>query len=203
MKGCGGLLDDVFVTASLREERVSHHPFGAPDRYSVFTPGHVAIEARGGTVVEEMNNPRRSFAGQVLESPWTQLQLAYFVGTAMWTYLTQPFSLLLPGFRTVEIDPYEESGGTWRRLRVTWPDRLATHSTEQTLYFGQDGLLARHDYDVEITGHAPAAHYVSDYVPVHGISVPTRHRVYIRTPEGKPQSEPLIVSIDISELAFS
>jgi hypothetical protein len=121
----------------------------------------------------------------------------------MWTYLTQPFSLLLPGFKTAEIDPYEEAGVTWRRLRVTWPDYLGTHSAEQTLYFDQDGLLARHDYNVEITGNAPAAHYVSDYVAVQGINLPTRHRVYIRTPEGKAQPEPLIVSIDISDLTFS
>ena len=44
---------------------------------------------------------------------------------------------------------------------------------------------------------------LSDYVAAQGINVPTRHRVYLRTPEGKTQPEPLIVSIDISELVFS
>ncbi|HLQ57078.1 MAG TPA: hypothetical protein VK162_22755 [Streptosporangiaceae bacterium] len=43
VKGQQGVLDDVFVTASLHEERVSHHPFGAADRRSVFTPERVAI----------------------------------------------------------------------------------------------------------------------------------------------------------------
>src|SRR6266849_2718078 len=38
-EGQQGVLDDVFVTASLREERESHHPFGAAYRRSVFTPG--------------------------------------------------------------------------------------------------------------------------------------------------------------------
>src|ERR1700674_5687852 len=43
-KGEAGVLDDVVVTASLHEERVSHRPFGAGDRHSVFTPERVSIE---------------------------------------------------------------------------------------------------------------------------------------------------------------
>jgi len=46
VKGQPGVLDDVFVTASLHDELVSHHRFGAPDRRSAFTPGRVAIEHR-------------------------------------------------------------------------------------------------------------------------------------------------------------
>jgi hypothetical protein len=38
MVGQKGVLDDVFVTASLHEERVSHYPFGAAGGRSVFTP---------------------------------------------------------------------------------------------------------------------------------------------------------------------
>ena len=34
VKGQQGVLDDVFVRASLHQERASHHPFGAPDRRS-------------------------------------------------------------------------------------------------------------------------------------------------------------------------
>lgn len=141
--------------------------------------------------------------GYTLETPWSTLQLAYFVGTAMWTYLTQPFTFTLPGFQTSELEPWDEDGRRWRRLRVTWPSYLATHSTEQTLYFDKDGLLARHDYDVEISGGANAAHYVSDYDDVAGIRVPTKHRIFPRAPNGQSLSEPLVVSIDLSEIAFT
>ncbi len=120
----------------------------------------------------------------------------------MWTYLTQPFTFSLPGFQTRELEPWDEAGQHWRRLRVAWPGYLATHSTEQTLYFNDDGLLARHDYDVEISG-ASAAHYVSDYDEVAGIRLPTRHRIFPRNPDGKSLPEPLIVSIDLSEISFS
>jgi len=201
-KGQAGVLDDVVVTASLHEERVSHRPFGAADRHSAFTPERVAIESDNGSVLEALDHPRASFAGHTLEAPWSALQLAYFVGTAMWTYLTQPFTFTLPGFQTRELEPWDEGGQHWRRLGVTWPSHLATHSTEQTLYFDSDGLLARHDYDVEINAGNRAAHYVSDYEDVDGIRLPTKHRILPRTPDGHSLAEPLFVSIDLSEIAF-
>jgi hypothetical protein len=203
LKGQAGVLDDVVVTASLHEERVSHRPFGAADRHSAFTPQRVAIENGDGTVVEALDQPRSSFAGHAFETPWSTLQLAYFVGTAMWTYLTQPFTFKLPGFETSELEPWDESGQQWRRLRVAWPGNLATHSSEQTLYFDRDGLLARHDYEVEVSGGTPAAHYVSDYDEVAGIRVPTKHRIFPRGPDGESLAEPLVVSIDLSEIAFA
>jgi len=76
-------------------------------------------------------------------------------------------------------------------------------STEQTLYFDDDGLLARHDYDVEISGGTSAAHYVSEYAEVAGIRLPTRHRIFPRTPDSQSLAEPLVVSIDLSEIAFT
>jgi hypothetical protein len=69
----------------------------------------------------------------------------------MWTYLTQPFIFARPGFETTELDPWHEAGEEWRRLRVVCPSYLATHSTEQTLYVGPDGLFRRHDYKLDIT----------------------------------------------------
>ncbi len=203
LKGAQGVLDDVFVRASLHQERESHHPFGAPDRRSAFTPQRVTIETTSGDVVEALEQPRGSFAGHTLQTQWTTLQLAYFVGTAMWTYLTQPFTFALPGFETTELEPWQEKGEQWRRLRVAWPGYLATHSTEQTLYVGDDGLFRRHDYDVEISGGTSGAHYISDYTKVAGIMVPTRHRIFPRSPDGQALSEPLIVSIDLSEIAFT
>ena len=203
LKGQEGILDSVVVTANLHDERVSHRPFGAPDRRSAFTPGRVAIETEDGTVLESLDQPRASFAGHTAETPWNALQLAYFAGAAMWTYLTQPFSFTLPGFRMTELDPWEEAGQLWRRLLVAWPSHLATHSTEQTLYLSPDGLLVRHDYDVEISVGATAAHYLSDYVDVQGIMVPTSHRILPRTPDGQSLAEPLIVSIGLSEITFT
>ena len=201
-KGKAGVLDDVTVTVGLREEKVSHWPFGSPDRRSRFEPQRVALENGNGKVIEELLQPRSSFKGHTLETPWNDLQLAYFVGCAMWTYLNTPFFLVRPGFESEEVEPWQEAGETWRRLKVRFPADIATHSTEQTFYFDQKGLLKRHDYDVEISGGTPAAHYISDLKEFSGIVFPTKHRIFGLKPDGHAAPEPLVVSIDIDQLVL-
>ncbi len=203
LKGQDGVLSDVDVTVDLRREWASHRPFGAADRHSSFQPDRVAIETSDGDVLEERFNPRQSFQGHVLETPWDSLQLAYFAGYAMWTYLNTPFLLAFPGVKTKEIQPWQESGEAWRRLQVTFPASIATHSAEQTFYFDENGLLKRHDYDVDISGGTPAAHYVSELKESSGIVVPTRHAIFGRQPDGSPVPAPVVVSIDVSEVEFS
>jgi hypothetical protein len=202
LKGQEGVLRDVHVTVDLRKEWASHRPFGQPDRHTSFQPDRVAIETENGDVVEERLNPRESFKGHALDTPWDSLQLAYFAGYAMWTYLNSPFLFALPGVQTEEIGPWQEKGEAWRRLKATFPASIATHSAEQTFYFDQHGLLKRHDYDVDISGGTPAAHYVSELEEFSGIRVPTRHAIVGRQPDGSSVPAPLVVSIDVSEVEF-
>ncbi|MEV8611518.1 hypothetical protein AB0383_26940 [Amycolatopsis sp. NPDC051373] len=126
----------------------------------------------------------------------------YFAGYAMWTYLTTPFTLTRPGFRAEELEPWQEDGETWRRLRVEFPDDLTTHNKVQTFYFDADGLIRRHDYDAEVVAGGLAAHYSSAHCAVDGIVVPTKRRVHPVGEDGKPVLEPLLVSIDLSEIEF-
>jgi len=202
-KGKAGVLDDVTVTVDLRQEKVSHWPFGSADRRSRFEPQRVALENAKGEVLEELMQPRSSFQGHTLETPWTDLQLAYFAGCAMWTYLNTPFLLARPGVESEEVEPWQEAGETWRRLKVRFPPDIATHSTEQTLYFDQHGLLKRHDYDVEISGGTAGAHYVSDLREFSGIVFPTKRRIFPRQPNGHSAPEPLVVSIDLDQIVLS
>lgn len=200
-KGKAGVLADVTVTIDLREEKASHWPFGSPGRRSRFEPQRVAIEDIDGQVLEELLQPRDSFHGHL--DHWSDLQVAYFAGYAMWTYLNVPFLLARPGVESEEVEPWQESGETWRRLRVRFPPSIATHSAEQTLYFDRQGLLRRQDYNVEVDGTSGAAHYVSDHKEFSGISFPTKRRVFRRQPDGRPAPEPLIISIDLDRIVLS
>ena len=202
MKGQAGVLDDVMIDVALHQEWVSHHPFGSPGVRSSFTPSRVELRDAGGKTVESLDDPRASFAGHAFDTPWTHLQLAYFIGTAMWTYLTQPFCLTLPGFTVEELSATQEDSGELRCLQVTWPDYLASHSREQTLYFDDAGRLARHDYSVDIVAGATAAHLFGAFVTVDGITMPTRHRVHALTPDGRIDTSGTIVSIDIEDISF-
>jgi hypothetical protein len=200
LKGQAGTLDKTNVTVGLRTEWASHSPFGMTSRRSRFEPGRVAIETADGTVQEELQEPRKSFAGHTLETPWSNPQLAYFAGCAMWTYLNMPFLLAWPGVVCEELPPWKEDSESWRRLAVNFPDNIATHSSRQTLYIDQSGLLKRHDYDVEIAGGTPGAHYIDDYVEISGIKFPTVRRIFARQVDASVNREPLVVSIDLSNI---
>jgi hypothetical protein len=200
-KGKAGILADVTVTIDLRDEKASHWPFGSDDRRSRFEPRRVALEDSSGNVLEELLHPRSSFNGHA--DVWSDLQVAYFAGYALWTYLNGPFLLARRGVESEEVEPWQESGEIWRRLKVRFPADIATHSTEQTLYFDRQGLLRRHDYNVEIDGTAEAAHYVYDHKEFSGIVFPTKRRVFRRQPDGLPAPKPLIISIDLDRIVLS
>src|SRR5258708_8771658 len=104
-KGKAGVLGDVTVTVDLRNEKVSHWPFGSPDRRSRFEPQRVALENASGKVVEELLQPRSSFKGHTLETPWSDLQLAYFAGSAMRTNMNTPSFLPPPPVQSTELHP--------------------------------------------------------------------------------------------------
>jgi len=203
LKGQAGTLDETNVTVGLRSEWASHSPFGTSGYRSRFEPGRVAIESSDGTVLEELREPRRSFAGHTLQTPWTHPQLAYFAGCAMWTYLNTPFLLAWPEVVSDELSPWRENGGSWRRLSVRYPESIATRSTNQTLYFDEFGLLKRHDYDVEIAGGTPGAHYIDAYEEVSGIKFPTVRRIFARQADGSINRDPLVVSIDLSNIELT
>jgi len=191
------------MTVWLHEERSSVAPFGDPDWHTDFTPDRIAILRNDNTVVAERNNPRASFAGHEMQTPWDPLHRAYFNGYALWTYLTTPFLLTIAGVQVEEIEPWTESGETWRVLRARFTDKIATHSTVQDFFFGEDLLLRRHDYNVDVAGGFGAAQLVSDYIEADGIQLPGKRRAYRRGADRNPHFDPLLVSIDISEVRFT
>ena len=203
MKGLVQDPDPREMTIALHAQVASVDPFGRPGWHSAFTPGRVAIETAAGDVITERFDPRDSFAGHTMNTPWDPLQRAYFNGYALWTYLTTPFLLAMPGFAVTEIEPWTEAGERWRGLRATFPPAIASHSTEQDFYFGADGLLRRHDYTVDVAGSFPAAQYVSAIVEVDGLRFPATRRAYMRGPDLQPLRDRVMVSIDLTAFRLS
>jgi len=198
LKGWPDVFADVHVSIDPHRQHTEYTPFLHDGQHALFEPDRVAIIADDGKVLEERRSPREAFAGHSLTTPWDALHLVYFTGYAMWTYLTTPFLFKLPGFQTEEIEPWDEDGETWRRLKVTFPEGIHGHSREQVFYFGADGLLRRHDYRVDVIGSgAVSAHYVSDHQTFGGILFPTKRRVYGTGPDNKPVKDRMVVSIDV------
>jgi hypothetical protein len=198
-----GLLRNVTYNMKTHTERLTITGFSAPDRRITFVPNRLTLETLDGKIVEARENPRAAFAGQTAETPWDKLHVAYFSSYALWTYFNSPFLYTLPGFATEEIAPWHEDGQIWRRLKVTFPETVASHSRVQITYFGAEGLMRRHDYTVEILGGATGANYALDYREFQGIKLPTARRIFAYDEKLQKVPEPVLVTIDIANAKFS
>ena len=201
-----GLLQDPNprrMTVWQHEERSSVMPYGAADQRTMFTPDRIAIEKLDGTVVAERRAPRDSFAGHQMHTPWDPLHRAYFNGEALWTYLATPFVFTMDGFQVEETAPWREGKETWRVLRVYFPGSIETHSRVQDFFFDEQFELRRHDYSVNIAGGFPAAQLMLEYTEANGMRLPSKRRAYTRGPDRRPILDMLMVSMEISDVAFS
>ena len=183
LKGFPGHHRPVMSVNTSQPRTVMQRMSGDPDDRWIFTPDRVWIERRDGEVVEERYNPRAAFAGHDRNTPWDRLHLTYFIGYAMWNYLTVPFLFAKPAFVTQELEEHVEGGETWRVLEVTYPDDTPAHTKVQKLYFDPGFMLKRLDYTTDVLGGV-AAHYCYDPVTFDGIVIPTLRRVVRRTSEG-------------------
>ena len=202
VKGQGDYLKDIVMSVDTRKERMVTD-FPGQDKRIKFEPNRIVIEKTNGTPIQARDDPEASFAGQQRETPWDDFHVAYFQGEALWTYLNTPFLYTHDGFVSEEIGPIEVDGETWRRLKVTFPDYVKSHTREQISCFGPDGLLRRHDYTVDILGGATGLNYASDYRDVDGIIVPTKRRIYAYEGDYTPVMDPLLVKIDMGEIKVS
>lgn len=73
----------------------------------------------------------------------------------------------------------------------------------QDFFFGDDLMLRRHDYNVNIAGGFGGAQLTSKYVVANGICLPTKRPAYTRGPDRRPILDMLMVSIDISDVSFT
>jgi hypothetical protein len=197
-----GLLTDKEIVLDLHRQCLAIVPFGGDGNRSVLTGGKLSIRGTDGGIVERRDDPEASFAGQQRDTPWDPLHVAYFASEALWTYLNSPFLYASPEFEVEEIEPWKEAGETWRRLKVTFPDSVLSHTCTQITHFGPDGLMRRHDYTVDILGGATGANYPSDYVETQGLMMPTRRRIYAYDEARQKVPDPVLVSLDFSDLRF-
>lgn len=198
---------------SLLEEAIAAH--GGLDRWrqieslrvrldcggiALLTKGH-AGSLRGVTATVDPHRPRVVLsglgtfdgstprpAGMARPRRWSTDELVHFTGYALWNYLAAPFMFAEHDFRV------EERPG--RRLRITFPPDVPTHSRQQTFHLRPDGLIGRLEYTAEVFGPwAKAAHRCLAYQEVGGIVFATRRRV---TPRGLPG--PMLISIALTDV---
>jgi hypothetical protein len=196
----GHAVRDVQARISTTGQHVTFSHYPRPGQRGVLdASGHVHIETDEGEVLRARENARGAFSGLRHKLWWDPLDILYFGTYAMWTYVSTPFVFAREDYMAREIDAWVEDGERWRRLAVTFPAHVHTHSREQVFYIDAAGLIRRHDYTAEPIGKwARAAHYCFDHQSLQGLIVPTRRRVYPRKRTNRRRAHPLLVWIDVS-----
>jgi hypothetical protein len=202
VKGVPDVFADVTLTLDLHTQHLIIDAASWPGRRSVLDGHQLRMETTDGEVLETRADPEAAYQGQLRETPWDELQAAYFLSEALWTYLTTPFLYTYPGVETEEIAPIQEDGEQWRSLQIIFPDSIATHTRTQISRFGADGLLRRHDYTVDILDGSTGLNYASDFRDVGGIKLPMKRRVYAYDGDFEKVPEPLLVAIDVHSATF-
>jgi hypothetical protein len=193
----GRTLAPRLATISTNQQRAVFVPYPRGGR-GVFDQGAVWIETDRGEQIAHRLDPRSQLHVPRRMLWWDELDLLYFIGSALWNYLVAPFVFTTPGFELRRLEPWTEDGEVWSRLGVTFPTELHTHSRHQVFYFDANGLLRRLDYTAEEFGRrADAAQYCFDHRDFGGLKLPTRRRVFLRRPDGRPRRYPLLIWIDI------
>lgn len=158
-------------------------------RLTAVLDGHaVRIESARGEIAERRADARAPFPDQDgREQRWDRLDMAYFLGYALWNYLTLPALLLRD-----DID--------WRELSETslearFPAELPTHCAVQQYRFDPDtDLLEEYLYTAEVFGPwAAAVHTIVEHASHHGLAYPSKRRVL-----GRRDRSP-VIEIDVQE----
>jgi hypothetical protein len=196
-----GLLD-LEARVSTEYQHTVFAPYPCRGYRGIFERGAVRIESLDGTTVRSRTDQRAALRRPRHLLWWDDLDALYFGASALWTYLAIPFVFTEPGFHVRAGDPWEERGEQWRKLAVTFPAEIHTHSREQLFYVGDDGLIRRHDYTAEEFGQwAKSAHYWLDPHDFAGLVLPRKRRVFPRRKDHRSRRHPLLVWIDITAVS--
>jgi hypothetical protein len=195
--------DQTTLELDARRQHIVVTPFNCADRRSTVdvNPERIVVHTNDGIAVDRRDDPRASFAGYEVTTPWDALQVGYFISYASWNYLTAPFLFPYPGVETRELEPWQEDGETWRRLHVTFPRSIATHGTEQVFYYGADLMQRRMDYAVEVNGGV-LTQYQYEPRTFRGLVFPTQRRVHRRSPDGTADQSQTSITLDLTDIAF-
>lgn len=196
-KGVPDFVDTDHVIADVhRQHVVLHQPSGRTIEYDKQADAVTVTETNGD--VDVLKQPRRSFDGYTQDTKWTVAQAGYFRAYATWSYLVEPYLFTYRGVETTEIDPWSEDGQTWRGLSVTFPSTVDAHNTTQLYYFDDNGFQRRMDYQPEVNGGSPTAHYDTARETFDGVVVTTRRRIHVRNADRTPDRSWTPITLDVS-----
>jgi hypothetical protein len=163
----------------------------------------VGIENHSGLIAAQQSVTPEDFAGLGSRAYWTELDVVYYCGISIWNFINCPFLLAESGFKIGEIAPLDADGEVWRRLHVTFPDRIATEACEQILYFDFRNRHRRTDYLCSALTANTVAHFLGAHQDFSEIVIPTLRRSRFIDRDGFISQEGVPFDIEIFDLIFS
>lgn len=163
------------VTAQVHRPSIRLAGFEDPGVVAVLDGHDVRTETVAGEPLDARPGARDYFPDQGdREQRWDTLDMAYFLGYALWNYLTLPALLL-------------RADVEWRELSATtlegrFPPEVPTHCEVQEYDFDAGtSLLRAYRYTAEVFGAwAKADHLVDEHSEAGGVPFPSRRRVLAR-----------------------
>ena len=177
------------ITANIFTDKpyVSFHNFPEQGMTSIFDAYDVYIINENDRVSVERNFENNFSLKTKPRLHWDHLDLVYFLGYALWSYINTPFIFSNKQFECSQgKDWIEKDGSRLNTLNVRFPKEIPSHCEQQVFYFNKQGLLKRNDYTAKVFSPiAIGAHYCDQHETIDGFVFPTRRTVFPRLWNGK------------------
>ncbi len=85
---------------------------------------------------------------------------------------------------------------------MTAPEGALAYAREAVMYFGEDGLLRRTDFDVVCGETIGLAAYASAHQAFSGVTVPTLHRTVKRSATAGVRGQRPVLDVEIFDAVF-
>ncbi|MCB0279078.1 MAG: hypothetical protein KDD94_06240 [Calditrichaeota bacterium] len=190
------------VHVELGQQSVRFDDFPRHGYTGYYTPDRVWIDNEYNTTIAENSDSREKMKRFKSQLFWSQLDLLYFAGYAIWNYTLIPYLFLQEGFKIVNtnLDGVDEP----RYVEIEFPDHIHSHCRMQKFYLNNKMQIYRHDYDPEVyASWAKAAHFCDKYIQFDDILLPIERYVVPRGSDGKAAKGPRLVWISIKHVSIS
>jgi hypothetical protein len=190
---------EIVAEGDLETRSVRISGFQPRGRTWGFNPDYVTIQREDGAFQGSTQVP----APRPFHRPKDESEVVYLCGLSIWTCMTAPMVLLGEGSQVEELGPWQEHGETWQRLKVRTPEGALAYARELLMYFGEDGLIRRTDFDMVCGEATSLVAYASAHQAFSGMTVPTLHRIVRRAPRQDGARAKPVLDIEIFDAIFA
>lgn len=199
MRKVSGKMRDKRIEVYPHQFKTVIHDFPKVGSIATWEGDRVTIQPPGTQPALVRENARAHFSTREGRSRWDDLDLAYFVGYAIWNYMNFPFVL-----NDEQISVEAAKLGGRPMLDVQYPEGFPAHSRRQFFMLTKDGRLVRQDYVAEVLGDwATAANRCQQSQTVDGLVFYTKRKILPSVGRSCSMPFPNMLWIEVKDLKLT